>query len=183
MRRVLVVVLALLAAPGCLVLSVNPAYDADSIGWEPALLGTWKDTDDNSSMVVERGEWKSYRIQYTHTIEKGVLTGYVTAIADDYYLDVMPARGEDHGSFLIPVHACLRLHLDGDRLELAPLSYDALADRLKSGVRVPGLDAAFDQKENVLLVTPTERLRTWLRELPRSSKLFGAPAVFTRVKK
>lgn len=183
MRRVLVLFLALLSAPGCLVLSLHPAYDDDSIGWEPELIGTWQDADDNSSMIVERREWKSYRIQYAHPIEKGVLTGYVTAIADDYYLDVMPARGEDHGSFLMPVHACLRMSLEGDRLELTPISYDALADRLRAGGKVVGFDAAFDGKDNVLIISPTERLRAWLRELPRTSRMFGAAAEFTRVKK
>ena len=87
-------------APGCLVLSLNPLYEDETIGWDPALLGGWQDVDDKSSMEIERGEWKSYRIKYVHPIETGTLTGYLTAIGDDRFLDVMPARGEDRGSFL-----------------------------------------------------------------------------------
>ena len=180
MRRLLLLATVLALAPGCLVLSVNPVYDDSSIGWEPRLLGSWLDAEDNASMQIDGGEWKSYRIQYAHPIEKGVLTGYVTAIGNELYLDVMPARGEDRGSFLVPVHAVLRMRLEGDRLELTPLGYDSLADRLRSKLKLPGVDAAFDQKDNVLIVSPVNRLRSWLRDQPRDSPVFGAGAVFTR---
>ena len=75
----------------------------------------------------------------------------------------MPARGEDHGSFL---HAAARdpPRRDAvDRLTLTPLSYDWFADRLHAGRDTDALHAVFDQKQNVLLVAPTSRLRSWLR--------------------
>jgi hypothetical protein len=179
-RRLLVLLAALVFAPGCLVLSVNPVYDGETIGWDPALLGSWQDPDDNASILIERGEWKSYRVRYTHPIETGELTGYLTAIGDDRVLDVMPARGEDRGSFLIPVHASFRVQLDGDRLELTPLSYDWFFDRLRAGRRIAGLEAAIDQKENALVVSPTQALRAWWRAQARGGPMFGAPAVFVR---
>lgn len=151
---------AALGGPGCLVLSVNPSYDGDSIGWDPALIGAWQDADDNSSMQIARGEWKSYRIHYVHPVENGDLTGYMTAIDDTHYLDVMPAAGVDRGSFVLPVHAVLRVQLEGDRLELTPLSYDWFADRLRGRtsaartVPVPGLTVVLDQKENALSPFP-----------------------------
>jgi hypothetical protein len=171
---------ALLTAPGCLVLSLHPAYDDDSLGWDPALLGTWIDVDDNASMVIERGDWRSFKIHYVHPIETGDLTGYLTAIGDDRYLDVMPARGEDRGAFVIPVHGVLRLELTGDRLELTPLSYDWFFDRVRGRQAIPGLDVAMDQKENALIASPSSKLRDWLRLQPRDGRMFGAGAVFTR---
>jgi hypothetical protein len=180
MRRLLLLAIALSLAPGCLVLSLNPVYDGDTIGWDPALLGSWQDDDDRSSMDIERGEWKSYRIKYVHTIETGTLTGYLTSIGNDRFLDVMPARGEDRGSFLVPVHAIVRVELDGDRLQVVPLSYDWIKDRMTARTPVAGLAAVFDQKENVLLVPPTAALRSWLRKQPKDGAMFGAPAVFTR---
>lgn len=183
MRRFIPLIVALALAPGCLVLSVNPVYDADSLGWEPGLLGAWQDADDRSSMQIERGEWRSYRIHYVHPIESGDLTGYMTAVGDDRYLDLMPARGEDRGSFVVPVHAILRVRLDSDELELTPLSYDWFFDRLRASpgsAVVPGLAVALDQKENTLIVSPTTALRDWLRRQPRTGRMFGAAAVFTR---
>jgi hypothetical protein len=172
--------LSIVLGSGCLVVSVHPAYDDTTIAWDPNLIGSWLDADDKASLQIERSEWRSYRIRYEHTIERGDLTGYLTIIGNERYLDVMPFRGQDHGSFLIPVHAVLRVRLDGDRLELSPLSYDWFADRLRNGTPITGLDVAMDQKENALITSSTERLRDWLRLLPHDTPTFGASATFTR---
>ena len=181
--RVVALAAALAFAPGCLVLSLNPAYDDESLVWEPGLVGTWQNAEDNASVEVERGEWRSYRIRYVYPIESGELTGYLSSIGKEVHLDVMPARGQDHGSFLIPVHAIFRVRLEGDRLELASLSYDWFFERLRGRKPVPGLTVVEDQKKNALIVSPTASLRMWLRDLPRESPAFGAPATFTRESK
>jgi len=180
-RRLCVLALGLsmvLSTSGCLVVSLNPAYDDESMGWDQGLVGSWADEDDNASMVIERDEWKSYRVHYVHLIESGDLTAYLTAIGDERFLDLMPARGQDRGSFVVPVHAILKVRLDGDRLELTQLSYDWFRDRLKRGEAIQGLDAVLDQKDNALIVAPTARLRAWLRG--SSGPAFGASAVFAR---
>jgi hypothetical protein len=151
MRRLLTLLLALTLAPGCLVISLNPAYDGETIGWDPTLLGHWEDTEDRSSLDIERGEWKSYRLKYVHPSESGTLTAYLTSIGDERFLDVMPARGADHGSFLIPAHALFRVNLDGDRLELTPLSYDRLSEHLRSRTPLPGLDVRSEGKRRYRL--------------------------------
>ena len=181
----LCVVACLVACPttvssGCLVLSVNPAYDDNSIAWDPNLIGHWFNADDRSSIAIEKGEWRSYRIHYEHPIEVGDLTGYLTVVRNERFLDVMPARGQDHGSFLVPVHALLRVRLNGDTLELSPLSYDWFADHMRAGKAVAGLSVAFDQNENALVTSPVDRLRDWLRTQTADGPVFGASATFTR---
>ena len=99
LKHVLFALVVTAASSGCLVLSVNPGYDDTTIAWDPHLIGHWVDADDNATLQIDRGEWKSYRIHYVHPIETGDLTGYLTAIGNERYLDVMPARGEDRGSF------------------------------------------------------------------------------------
>jgi hypothetical protein len=178
--RLLLATLALALSPACLVLGVNPAYDGDTVTWEPGLIGSWQNTDDKSFMVIERDEWKSYKIHYVHPIETGDLTGYLTLLGEYRYLDVMPVRGQDRGAFLIPVHAVVRVKLEENRLELTPLSYDWFYDRLKTRVSTPGLDVIFDQKENALIGSSTRALRDWLRRQPPNGRMFGAPAVFAR---
>lgn len=178
------VVAALLApcAAGCLVLTLNPAYDDESIGWDARLAGKWEDADDQASLTIERGEWKSYKVHYVHPIETGDLTAYLTSIGDEQFLDVMPARGEDRGAFVLPVHAVLHVRLEDDRLELTPLSYDWFADRMRQHRRVPGLTVAFDQKENTIIASPTAALRAWLRAQALDGEMFGAGAVFLRAR-
>lgn len=182
--RVGLMAIALFAAPGCLVLSLNPVYDDNTIAWEPGLVGHWIDADDNAVLNVERGEWRSYRVHYEHPIETGDLTGYLTIVGNDRYLDLMPVRGQDRGSFVIPVHVSLRMRLDGDRLELTPLSYDWFFDRVRVAKpparSIEGLDVSLDQKENALITSPTDAIRRWVRLQPADGPMFGAAATFTR---
>jgi len=180
LRRLLFVAVCAVCSSGCLVFSLNPGYSETTIAWEPSLVGTWIDTDDKSTVQIDRSEWRSYRIHYEHPIERGDLTGYLTVIGDERYLDVMPSRGQDHGSFLIPVHALLRVRLDGDKLELTPLSYDWFEERVRGDKPAPGLDVTMDQKENVLITSPVDKLRDWIRTQPGDGAMFGASATFTR---
>ena len=180
LQHLLLALVVSAASSGCLVLSVNPGFDEETIAWDPNLVGYWVDADDNATLQIERGEWKSYRIHYIHPIETGDLTGYLTAIGNERYLDVMPARGEDRGSFLLPLHAILHLRLDGDRLELTPLAYEWFNEHLRAGRPVPELSATLDQKENALLVSPVGRLRDWLRIQSVDGPAFGASATFAR---
>jgi hypothetical protein len=178
--RAFIFIAIFVGTPGCLVLTVNPAYDQDSLTWDSGLVGKWVNAEDNVSMEIQRGEWRSYNLAYQHPIEKGELTGYLTAIGDERYLDVMPARGQDRGSFLVPVHALVRVRLTDDKLELTPLSYDWFFDRVRARRAVAGLTAAFDQKENALIISPTAELRAWLRVQPADGPMFGASATFVR---
>jgi hypothetical protein len=178
--RTLALVVVCACSSSCLVVSINPAYSDTTIAWEPNLVGTWVDADDKAMLQIDRSEWRSYRIHYEHPIERGDLTGYLTIIGDERYLDVMPSRGQDRGSFLIPVHALLRVRLEGDKLELTPLSYDWFEERVRGEKLVPGLDVTMDQKENALITTSVDRLRDWIRTQPADGAMFGASATFTR---
>ena len=180
MSRVLALAVAALFSQACLVVSVNPAHTRDTLVWEPALLGTWENPEDRSSVVFQQAEWQSYRVGYVHPIEEGQLTGYLTRIGDDLYLDVMPARGEDRGSFLLPLHVTFRLTLKDDRLELATLSYDWFFDRFRSPRTVPGLEVIKDEKENALITSSTAALRAWIARQVSGGPAFSATAVFVR---
>lgn len=180
--RIVVLIAALASAPACLVLGMHPVYDGDTIGWDPALVGTWRDADDNVTVKIEADEWKSYRIHYVHPIESGDLTAYLTIVGDNRYVDLTPVRGKDPGSFVIPIHAFARVRLDGDTLELTPLAYDWFLDRSRAGAKVSGLAYTFDQKLNALILSPTAAVRGWLRQQPPEAAVFGAPAVFVRMK-
>jgi hypothetical protein len=177
--RGVVLALALICAPGCLVVSVHPTQERESLVFDPALLGSWVDAEDNASLLIERGEWQSYRIRYELPIESGEVTGHRTTIDQARYQDMMPAKGEDHGAFLVPVHVTLRVDLQKDRLVLTGRSYDWFLEHLrKKGV--PGLGVVLDDKENALIVSPTAAMRTWLGRQPVDGLMFGASATFTR---
>ncbi|MGH9314906.1 MAG: hypothetical protein ACRD1S_17115 [Vicinamibacterales bacterium] len=181
MKRTSVLVLVALAAAassGCLVLALHPAHEDASITWDQALVGTWVNEDDRVTATVGRGEWRSYRIEYEHPIEKGTLTGYLTTLGDRNYLDISPVRGQDHGSFLLPVHALLRVERQADTLTVQALDYDRFAIAAKQGGLL-GLPMTMDQKQNAIVTASTPVFRKWLRTAAVEA-MFGARAVFKR---
>jgi hypothetical protein len=169
---------AALVSSGCLVLALHPAYDDAGLMWDPALVGTWYDSDDRVTVTIEQGEWRSYRLTYEHPIEKGVLTGYLMSVGDAHFLDLSPVRGQDYGSFLLPVHVVLRIQRSADKITVQALDYDRFATAAKKGGLV-GLPATLDQKQNAVITASTSALRQWLRQ-PDLEAWFGAGAVFMR---
>jgi hypothetical protein len=180
MRRALLVAAVMATAPACLVVSLHPIYDPDALVWDPALVGTWQSTDDETTIEIEQDEWRSYRIQYRYPIETGELTGYLTTIGEEHFLDVMPVRGTDRGAFVLPVHAVARVRIAGGRLELTPLSYDWFLDRAKKGNAIGKLGVTIDQKQNVVLVSPAAAVRQWLAGQAKDAEMFGPTTVFIR---
>jgi len=168
----------MLASSACLVLSLQPAYDQESIAWDEGLLGQWRDAEDNVEVTIDRGEWRSYRVHYKHPVEEADFTGHLTAIGDAHFLDLMPSRGLDYGAVLIPAHLVLKIDRDGERWHASALDYDLLRATRRTG-RVPPQGATFDQRQNVVLTGSTTALRNWLRT--RAEKDFSAPATFERI--
>jgi hypothetical protein len=180
MTRILLVVLLGATAPACLVVSLHPVYDPDALVWDPALVGTWQSTDDETTLEIEQDEWRSYRIQYRHPIETGELTGYLAAVGNERFMDVMPVRGTDRGAFVLPLHAVARVRLAEGRLELTPLSYDWFLDRAKKGNTVGRLSVTIDHKQNAVIVSSPALLRQWLEAQPAEGAMFGPATVFVR---
>ncbi len=164
---------------GCVVLSLQPAYDDESLAWDDALIGHWRNAEDNVEVTVERGEWRSYKIHYKHPAEGADFSARLTAIGDSYFLDLMPIRGLDYGAVLVPAHLVVRIAREGEKWTVSGLDYDRLRTQIKAG-RLATF-ATFDERQNVLLTGTTQAIRTWLRG--RSQSDFTAPAIFERTAK
>ncbi len=173
-------VLGAVASSGCLVVSLHPVYDDQSVAWEEGLVGTWRDAEDKIDVTIERAEWRSYTIHYKHPIDAGVFTAHLTVVGDARYLDLMPERGQDYGALLVPVHAVVRVNRQADTMTVTALDYDKLSAAFKRRARSSAPGLAMDQKQNVFLTGSTPELRQWLRV--EGDKLLAAPATFTRVK-
>lgn len=168
-----------LASAGCLVVSLHPVYDDESIAWDDGLVGTWRDAEDNIDVTIERAEWRSYAVRYKHPVDTGAFTAHLTIVGDTRYLDLMPERGKDYGALLVPVHAIVRVAREGDTMTVTPLDYDRLSSAFRHQPRRASDPAmAMDQKQNVFLTGSTGELRQWLRL--QGGNVVGAPAAFTR---
>ena len=176
--RVVAFVMAAVLSQGCVVVSLHPAYDDETIAWEEGLIGHWRDAEDNVEVTITRGEWRSYRVHYKHPVEEADFTGRLTIIGDSHFLDLMPPKGLDYGAVLVPAHLIVKISRAGDRWRVSALDYDGLRAAIKRGQFPAGL-ATFDQRQNVVLTSSTTSLRAWLRSL--ADKDFDAPATFERM--
>jgi hypothetical protein len=172
-----VVALVACASSACLVTSLQPVYQDDSIVFEEALLGQWENVDDRTSATIDRGEWRSYKVTYVNRSTTWAFAGNLTKMGDALFLDLTESRGADPGPYLVPVHGIYKIELGDDSLAAAPLEYgwftQAMARR-----KLGRLTAALDGRRNVAISASTTELRAWLAHAPDGA--FAAPMTFSR---
>jgi hypothetical protein len=172
-----VVLVSALASSGCLVLSLQPVYDDASVVFDEALVGTWVNSEDETSATIERGEWRSYKVAYTDRFSTRNFHGNLTRIGAATWLDLTEVRGRDDGPFLLPVHGIFRVGVNGDVLSVAPLDYGWFTRAIdKKPAR--GLIATLDDRRNVVISSSTADLRRWLAAAPVEA--VTTPTVYTR---
>lgn len=177
---VLMLALAVTAAPGCLALALNRFYADRAVVFDERLIGSWRDADDNVSITIERSEWQSIRVTFEHPVEKGALTGYLFKHGQQTYVDLTPVRGQDLGSFVLPAHALVRVVLGADQLTVAPLRFDWFDGELARKTLPAALRAVKAQREQIVLTAASAALQQWLAGRPATDPAFGPDAVFKR---
>lgn len=163
--------LAGVLSSACLVSTFHPLYDEASIAFEPALIGTWENIDSQVTVVVERGDWRSYRIDYTERTTTTHFTAFLTEVGGARFLSVRPEDGLERPAFLVATHGPLQITLTGDEVRVRELDYDEVLRRLNA--RTLGVAAAKDLKQNVVMTTETPALRKWLATAVRDERLFA----------
>jgi hypothetical protein len=176
MRLALAMIAAALSS-GCLVVSLQPAYDDQSIVFEEALVGQWENTEDRTEAVIDRGEWRSYKIAYSDKSAATSFHGNLTKIGDALFFDLTQMRGVDAGPFLIPVHGVYRVEIGSDRFTASALEYGWFS-RQMADKKLERLLITIDGRRNVSIGAPTPELRAWLAHAP--DEAFGVPMTFTR---
>lgn len=177
MRSVFIALFAAWTSSGCLVVTLQPAYDDQSLVFEEALLGQWENTEDATRATIERGEWRSYKITFVDRTGTRVFQGNLAKIGASTFLDVTEMRGADPGPLLVPVHTVARLAIKGDELDVALLDYDWFM-RAMSRKTLGRLSTAVDDRRNAVITATTGEVKRWLAQTPPGA--FAAPATFSR---
>jgi len=184
LRRVVSAIVLLAAAipsSACLVMSLHPFYDpdvAETLTFDPALLGVWESTEDGVSVTIEAGEWSSYKIAFTDHSGTEQLTGHATRIGDREFLEVLPAHGYERSELFVPLHVVFLVSVDGNTLTSRALSYLWFEQAVKAG-RLREVGALFDAKRNVLMTSSSASIRNLLKR-QRADEMFGPPATLER---
>ena len=171
-----VVLLASLSA-GCVVVSLQPAYDDESVVFEERLIGQWENVEDRTAAAIEPGEWRSYRVVFTDRSTTLTFHGNATRIGSALFLDLTQSRGVDAGPYLVPVHGIYRIEPAGDTLSAAGLDYEWFTQAMALK-KLGRLAVAIDGRRNISIGASTSELRAWLARAP--DEAFGAAMTFTR---
>jgi hypothetical protein len=175
--RVAALIVAAACSNACLVVSLQPAYDDESIVFEERLIGSWENVDDGTAATIDRGEWRSYKIVYTDRSARTTFQGNLTKIGDWLVLDLTQSRGLDAGPYLVPVHGIYRIRLTGDMLSASAPDYGWFT-RAMAARKLGRLALALDSRRNITIAAPTSELRAWLSHAP--DEAFTAAMIFTR---
>jgi hypothetical protein len=177
LTRGVAIALALVSA-GCLVGSLHPVYDDETIVFDESLPGTWANKESEVTVVVERGEWRSYHIAYTDRFGTTKFTGHLARLGAARFLNVRPEDGLERPAFLVVTNGVLQIEIEPARLRVREPEYGVMLARLNAGKL--GLDAATDLKQNVIVTAPTPRLRAWLAMALEDEEVWADWKTFTR---
>lgn len=169
---------AALLSSACLVVSLQPVYEPETIAFDPLLLGTWIASEDGTTVTVERGEWHSYHVTIEERDDRTRLSARLTRVGEQLFLDISPLDGADVPPLLLPAHDLYRVELNGDELSLADLSYERLERLARDGNA--GLAMTVDARKNVVITASTSELRQWLIAHVADEGLFDAPTQLRR---
>lgn len=166
-----------LLSSGCLVVGLHPFYEEGTIEFDEALLGAWQSVENQDSVRVERGPWRSYRITSSGADREETYVGYLTRVGGLRLLDLVWCTEPEDTPLTSRVHLPVRVQLLGDALALAPLDYDWFRGEMDRG-RLGALHPTLDEQENVLLTAPTAAVRAWLAS--HAAERYDDPLRYTR---
>ena len=158
-------IISLLVMSACgPLLSLNPLWDEGHAVSEPALTGTWiSGDDDNEIITIAESDRNGYRMTYIDDDSASRYEVHAVRLEGRLFLDLYP-DGAALGKRLegevylpvIPTHFFLRAVLEGDRLELAALDDEGIANKLeRREIEVPLLKL----EDGVLLTAQTDRIQ------------------------
>lgn len=172
-------VVAALASGGCLVVAFSPIYDDQTIEFDERLLGTWENAEEESSVVISRGTWRSYDVTYTKGDTSFRLTAFGTRIGESHFLDLAHEHGVDTLPLMVPVHAVVRVRLLAETLTVSGFDYEWWVRAAGQGA-LKKLRFAIDERQNLVLTSPTAALREWIAGAQGSEQPYGDPLTFVR---
>jgi hypothetical protein len=131
------IMIALTLISGC-VPSLNPVYTEETLTFEPALLGVWKQPAAKARWAFSQFDDKTYRLAYTDDEgQQGLFIGRLAKLDGELFLDLYPeeVKMEGNGFYkfhLVPIHTIYRVKQTDGQLKLAAIDFQWLDGYLTS---------------------------------------------------
>lgn len=164
---------------GCVVQSIQPLFsEKDSVEY-PALIGTWKQQDENKEISVWTFSKDGEHYKLVHTDENGRRASFAVIagkIGTNVFLDLVLTEIEPHDSLnalaqfgLIPAHGFVKVLKTGDGLLLVAMNYDWLEKQLQAH---PETVTHAVQDKRFLLTASTGELKSFVAKYANDAAAF-----------
>jgi len=171
-------VLTVLFLAGC-VPSLHPLYTADTLVYDPDIVGTWQQDDERWEFVGNPDE-KSYQLTIIDSDGKrNPLIAHLVKVGDQQFLDLYPAgdKGVEAGDWtkyhLLPVHLFFSIAKKQDALVMAAMNPDAIGKMLED--RPDWIKHEVVEGNRIVLTDTPEKLQKFLLEGLKTKDFFGDP--------
>ena len=127
--------IALTLIAGCIP-SLNPVYTDETLAFEPALIGVWKQPAAKARWDFAKLDDKTYRLSYTdENGQKGRFLGRLAKLDSELFLDLFPEEVKTDGNgfykfHLVPIHTIYRVKQADGQLKLSAIDFQWLDDYL-----------------------------------------------------
>jgi hypothetical protein len=169
---------------GCIP-SYHPLFTPADVAFDPDLVGTWTNEEEDETLQFTAAEEKSYRLVYTDEQGKtGTFEAHLTKIDGHLFLDIFPKAADlPQNAFfkihLVPAHSFLLIHeISPQQLELSAVNARWLGEYLEEH---PDALKHETRKQHLMLTASTEQLRKFFAQHATTPKAFGDPSTLKRV--
>jgi hypothetical protein len=189
----LAVLCATILLSSCLTSSVSPLYDAQTIFFEPALVGVWveqaKDKPTTITFTKSKTPEDSYNATYVDSENTPptmmFFNVHLVKLGGKIFLDALmtgsspPSKDEDSASTKKPSHLIARISVDGDKFYMAMIDDSKLQEGFTSGKysllhEIDGSDA--------VLTASTAELQKFVADHADDDQLFPPAEAMIRKK-
>jgi hypothetical protein len=176
----MIILAAVVFISGCIVASLNPIYDSDKeLVSDPAIVGTWVDSEKNTFTFVEDGKNK-----YECTINSDSIANnfevHFAQLGKYRFLDLYPKELDEKQSainpyyqlHMIPVHSFSKIWIKNDQLYLSMLNLDWMKKQFElKKIKIP-----YHESDGVIVLTgSTKQLQKFVLKYADDTAAFEIP--------
>lgn len=168
---------------GCVVPSLHPLFTEKDLVFDPALIGTWAEEDEEEAWIFLKSGDNAYDLIHAAEGTPIKYEAHLVRLGKFEFLDIYPQEPEIKNDFyklhLIPAHTFWRIWTDGDVLLIARLDPDWLKDmiaRKKVKIAHERLD------DRIVLTASTKELQKFILKYAEDINAFPDPAELHRQK-
>lgn len=167
MKKHIILFFSLFALLQSCIPSLHPLYTPETLAFEPALLGTWKDNE--GVYTFKEGKGKSYILSYIEEGEEVAYRVHLVKLGDQYFFDFYTNKAADDIAMglsiagFVPTHTFAKVKWADNKLEIRHFAEGEWLEELFEQRRIRIKHEVIDNEIIVLTASPKELQQFFLK--------------------